>query len=148
MRELTYREWRQVAEEVESIYKKAHSSFALIGTDSLTMKVKRCWKKLLHFQKSSHESRARSSFVSQTKELFEVLKCRCRMEKSMEGDVTVRCRCPYAHRIPIIERQFVYAQRHRGSKAPLLGIGGGDTAVTGQLQRAAERQVNKTGVVQ
>ena len=80
MRELTYREWRQVAEEVESIYKKAHSSFALFGTDSLTMKVKRCWKKLLHFQKSSHESRARSSFVSQTKELFEVLKCRCRMD--------------------------------------------------------------------
>ena len=65
------------------------------------------------------------------------------MEKSMEGDVTVRCRCPYAHRIPIIERQFVYARRHRGSKAPMLRMGGVDAAVTEQLQRAAERQVNE-----
>ena len=73
-RELDGAQMLQVAEEIVSIYKSAHSSYPLISIDSIRVKIQRWWRKLLYLQKSTDDrpSSARTKFLAQMKGLFEV----------------------------------------------------------------------------
>ena len=144
-RELDGAQMLQVAEEIVSIYKSAHSSYPLISIDSIRVKIQRWWRKLLYLQKSSGDrpSSARTKFLAQMNELFEVLVCRCKMKLAEAGKVELQCQCTLANKIPTMELEFVYAQRYRGDKPPALRIGPVDVAVTNQLEQTAARKALK-----
>ena len=143
-RELDGAQMLQVAEEIVSIYKSAHSSYPLISIDSIRVKIQRWWRKLLHLQKSSNDTHARrTKFLAQMKDLFEVLVCRCKMKLSEAGKVEMQCQCTLANKIPTMELEFIYAQRYRGDKPPALRIGPVDVAVTNQLEQTAARKALK-----
>ena len=144
-RELDGAQMLQVAEEIVSIYKSAHSSYPLISIDSIRVKIQRWWRKLLYLQKSTDDrpSSARTKFLAQMKELFEVLVCRCKMKLTEAGKVEVQCQCTLANKIPTMELEFIYAQRYRGDKPPALRIGPVDVAVTNQLEQTAARKALK-----
>ena len=132
-----------IAEEITTLYKNAHASYSLIDIKSMALKIRVWYKKLLYFQKSSLTSShvIRKIFDAQLHELFEVLRCRCKMWRSEADEVKVDCKCPCGNKIPAIELEFIYAQRNRGSKPPAVMMGNVDVSVSKELQKSALRKV-------
>ena len=64
------------------------------------------------------------------------------MWKNEEDVVKVDCKCPCAEKIPVIELDFIYAQRNRGPNLPSLKISQVDVKVSKKLQESASRKVN------
>ena len=133
-------QYRKVAEEIQSIYLNAHSSFSLIDINSVTIKIRKWYQMLLYHQRSAFQSPSRQKFDTNLQNLFEILKCRCKMLKDGEL-VRVNCTCPSDQRIPAIELDFIYAQRNRGGTLPTLKIGALDAPTSKRLQISASRKV-------
>ena len=134
---------REAAESVVELYKTAHSSLSLITNLAIANKINTWAKKMVYFQQSSSVvGIKRKEFDVKLDELFEVLKCRCRMWRTEEGQVRIECHCAIEDKIPVMEIEFIFVQRFRGSKPPVLKMGGIDMAVSQQLKKSAARKVN------
>ena len=140
-RHINFKQIFEVAESISKIYLNAHSSFSIIPTRSIATKIQSWHKKLVYLQRAGVNFEKRKIFDTQLKELFEVLRCRCRMWRDDSDQVKVDCNCPSADKIPLIELEFIYAQRNRGTKPPSLCLGQVDVAVTKKLQKSASRKV-------
>ena len=132
----------EVAQSVVDQYHSAHSSLSLIDLHSIANKIKYWRDRALYLQRCPEMGGSKlATFQSKVDKLFEVLRCQCRMWRDEAGQAQIDCHCHRQDKIPPMELEFIYAQRHRGSGLPALKIGSVDRRVTNELAIQAERKV-------
>ena len=135
-RDIDFSCFTKVAEDIIGIYAKASTSLVVWEKFAIANKIKRKYNRLLYFQQSNSPTNPlRKKFDIELDSLFEVLKCQCKMQKDTNDVIQLNCQCPRTDRIPPEEVEFLYTQRHRDTKLPLLQIGKIDIPSTKKMKR-------------
>ena len=102
-------------------------------------------------KKYGQAAEERKAFLANLDQLFDIVSCQCPIlscsefscSDNCEAKVHINCTCPKEHKIPELELEFIYDQRHKsGSKGKLM-IAGRDKRETARQQKLLLRQLKE-----